>query len=123
MLTQLRLERFKNFKDARLSLGPLTILVGTNASGKSNVRDALRFMHGIGRGYRLAEIIGEKWGEGGVLQWQGIRGGTQEATYYRSRTFALSASFDFAERPWVTYTIEVRPDAGALGSRVERESL
>ena len=57
LLTNLRLERFKNFKDAELPLGPPTLLVGTNASGKSNLRDAFRFLHGISRGYTLAEII------------------------------------------------------------------
>src|SRR6266566_9455048 len=91
MLTKVNLKQFKNLNDASLALGPLTILVGTNASGKSNVRDAFRFLHGIGRGYRLAEVIGEKWGEGGVLQWRGIRGGLREATYYDSRTFILTA--------------------------------
>ena len=45
MLNKLRLERFKNFKNAELILGPLTVLVGTNASGKSNIRDAFRFLY------------------------------------------------------------------------------
>ncbi|HHJ06076.1 MAG TPA: chromosome segregation protein SMC, partial [Anaerolineae bacterium] len=40
MLTRLRLKRFKNFKDTELVLGPLTTLIGSNASGKSNIRDA-----------------------------------------------------------------------------------
>ena len=71
-MNRLRLENFKNFKNATLELGPLTVLVGTNASGKSNLRDAFRFLHGIARGYSLAEIIGEKWIEGGVLQWSGM---------------------------------------------------
>jgi predicted ATPase len=34
-------------------------MVGANASGKSNVRDALRVLHGVGLGYPLAEILGE----------------------------------------------------------------
>src|SRR5207249_2719431 len=76
MITRLRLQRFKNFRDAELHLGPLTLLVGANATGKSNLRDAFRFLHGVGRGYSLAEIFGEKWGDGGELQWHGIRGGT-----------------------------------------------
>ncbi|MUG98777.1 AAA family ATPase [Scytonema sp. UIC 10036] len=63
MLTKLQLERFKNFQDSELILGPLTLLVGTNASGKSNIRDAFRFLHGISRGYNLAEIMGEKYVE------------------------------------------------------------
>ena len=53
MFTSLRLERFKNFKDAELKLGPFTVLIGANASGKSNIRDAFRFLHGIARGYSL----------------------------------------------------------------------
>jgi hypothetical protein len=66
MLTRLHLHDFKNFQSATLPLGPLTLLLGLNAAGKSNVRDALRFLHGVARGYTLADIIGEKWGEGGV---------------------------------------------------------
>jgi len=93
MLNKLRLERVKNFKNAELILGPLTLLVGTNASGKSNIRDAFRFLHGISRGYKLAEIIGEKYVEGGVLQWRGIRGGTREIAFQGENTFALEASF------------------------------
>ena len=81
MITSVRLEGFKNFRDATLQLGPLTVIVGTNASGKSNIRDAFRFLHGIGRGYSLAEIIGEKYVEGGVLQWRGIRGGIREVVF------------------------------------------
>ena len=77
MFTSLRLERFKSFKDAELKLGPFTVLIGANASGKSNIRDAFRFLHGIGRGYSLAEIIGEKYGEGGERVWTGIRGGSR----------------------------------------------
>ena len=58
MITSVRLVNFKNFADETLRLGPFTVIVGTNASGKSNIRDAFRFLHGIGRGYTLAEIMG-----------------------------------------------------------------
>ncbi len=93
MLTKLRLTNFKGFKDAELTLGALTLLVGTNASGKSNIRDAFRFLHGISRGYNLAEIIGEKYVEGGVLQWRGIRGGTKEVAFQNSENFELGLTF------------------------------
>ena len=89
MFTSLRLERFKNFKDAELKLGPFTVLIGANASGKSNVRDGFRFLHGIARGYSLADIIGEKYGEGGERVWSGIRGGTREIAYAQNSSFAL----------------------------------
>ena len=38
------------------------------------------FLHGIGRGYSLAEILGEKY-VGGERVWSGIRGGTREVAY------------------------------------------
>jgi predicted ATPase len=90
MFTSLRLERFKNFQDAELKLVPFTVLIGGNASGKSNIRDAFRFLHGIARGYSLAEIIGEKYGEGGERVWTGIRGGTPEICFAGARSFALT---------------------------------
>lgn len=92
MITELRLKNFKNFSDATLKLGPLTVLVGTNASGKSNLRDAFRFLHGMSRGYSLAEIIGEKYVEGGVLQWKGIRGGTREVAYEGTQRLVLQST-------------------------------
>lgn len=120
MLTKLRLINFKGFKDAELTLGPLTLLVGTNASGKSNIRDALRFLHGIALGYNIAEIIGEKYGEGGILQWSGIRGGTRELTFQGAETFTLEAFFSFeissVERE-VVYKIEINP--GTISSTSE----
>ncbi len=111
MLKSLRLENFKSFKNAELSLGDLTILVGTNASGKSNIRDAFRFLHGISRGYSIAEIIGEKYGEGGVLQWRGIRGGTKEITYCGADSFTIAISFSVHDGDTqydMDYHIEVR---------------
>ena len=44
MITSLRLKNFKNFADETLKLGPFTVIVGANASGKSNIRDAFRFL-------------------------------------------------------------------------------
>lgn len=78
MITSIRLVNFKNFADETLRVGPFTIIVGANASGKSNIRDAFRFLHGIGRDYTLAEIIGGKYGPGGQREWEPIRGATNE---------------------------------------------
>ena len=78
MITSLRLINFKNFADETLKLGPFTVIVGANASGKSNIRDAFRFLHGIGRGYSLPEIMGGKLGAGGQVEWEPIRGAPNE---------------------------------------------
>ena len=74
MITSVRLVNFKNFSDETLKVGHFTIIVGANAAGKSNIRDAFRFLHGIGRGYTLAEIMGGKYGMGGQREWEPIRG-------------------------------------------------
>ena len=44
ILTEFTLTHFKSYRQARLPLGPLTVLIGANASGKSNAIEALRFM-------------------------------------------------------------------------------
>jgi len=93
VIEKLTLVDFKNFCGADLLPGDFTLLVGANASGKSNLRDAFRFLHGISRGYTLAEIIGEKWGEGG-RQWNGIRGGTSEVAYLGESSFKLQVSLE-----------------------------
>ena len=38
MITSIRLVNFKNFADETLRVGPFTVIVGANASGKSNIR-------------------------------------------------------------------------------------
>ena len=78
MITSLRLKDFKNFDDETLRVGPFTVIVGANASGKSNIRDAFRFLHGVGRGYTLAETVGGKLDAGGKAEWEPIRGLTNE---------------------------------------------
>ena len=119
MITSLRLVNFKNFADETLRVGPFTVVVGANASGKSNIRDAFRFLHGIGRGYTLAEIIGGKYGAGGQIEWAEIRGAKDEIIRFNQHTFSLNVSV----RNFL-YTITVGSDETRDGAfRVLRESL
>ena len=46
-LTRLELRNWRNFQHAELDLEPRTFLVGPNAAGKSNLLDAIRFLHDI----------------------------------------------------------------------------
>ena len=90
MITSIRLVNFKNFADETLRVGPFTIIVGANASGKSNIRDAFRFLHGIGRGYTLAEIFGGKYG----AAWKPIRGAVNEIVRFGQAEFSLDVGVD-----------------------------
>ncbi len=45
MLTRLRVQGFKSLLDVEIRLGPFTCIAGMNAVGKSNLFDAVRFLH------------------------------------------------------------------------------
>ncbi len=110
-LRGLTLQGFKGFETAEAKLGDFTVIVGTNASGKSNLRDALRFLHGISRGYSLAETIGEKWIDGGVLQWRGLRGGIREVSFDQAPEFQIGVELELegeAATRQVGYEIKVK---------------
>ena len=102
MITSIRLVNFKNFADETLRLGPVTILVGANASGKSNVRDAFRILQGIDRGYTLAEIFGGKREAG----WLPIRGAMNEIIRFGQSAFSLEAESDLEGKKF-RYMIEI----------------
>ena len=124
MITSIRLVNFKNFADETLRVGPFTVIVGANASGKSNIRDAFRFLHGIGRGYTLAEIIGGKYGPGGQLEWAPIRGAADEIIRFGQHAFTLEVEFTEAGHSKSWYSIEVSRDQARPGLfRVAREEL
>ena len=119
-ISSLRLVNFKNFADETLKMGPFTVIVGTNASGKSNIRDAFRFLHGIGRGYTLAEILGGKYGMGGQSEWTGIRGAPDEIIRFGENSFTIEVGVESI----LNYTIEVCKDNAQAGMfRVAREEL
>jgi predicted ATPase len=126
MIRYLKLERFKNFQEATLPMGPFTVLVGTNASGKSNLRDAFRVVHGLSRGYTIAETLGEKWIEGGVLQWRGIRGGAREAAFHGAQSLALELGFTIQMEELLqeaVYRIEINVGSAIAPPHVQVEQL
>ena len=56
MLSSFRIENFKSYREATLKLAPLTVLIGANASGKSNAIEGLRLLSWIADGKRLGTI-------------------------------------------------------------------
>ena len=124
MITSLRLTNFKNFADETLRMGPFTVVVGANASGKSNIRDAFRVLHGIGRGYRLADILGGRFGAGGQPEWDPIRGATDEVIRIGQTQFDLRVDLKFDDPACMPYAIGIGRDSGKNGLfRVVRETL
>ena len=133
MITSVRLRNFKNFADETLRLGPFTVIVGANASGKSNVRDAFRFLHGIGRGYTLAEIISGRYGVGGQTAWEPPRGADNEIVRFGQTEFTLESEIDPSplskdvtsiDLARVSYAVRIGRDAlNRRGLSILRENL
>lgn len=126
MIASLELENFKNFACETLRAGPFTVIVGANASGKSNVRDAFRFLHGIGRGYTLAEIVGGKFGPGGRVEWDPIRGAPGEVARFGESAFSMTVEIEPGgrgkSRAQYSIAVESAPNP-PTGFKVVKEEL
>jgi predicted ATPase len=123
MIRRIRIHNFKSFRRAELNVGPFTIIVGPNASGKSNIRDAFRFLHGIGRGYTLADIIGGRYGAGGQSEWAQMRGAASEIVRFGEDCFRIEVDL-FLKAGFFTYGITVqRTESSRSAFRVIAEHL
>ena len=122
MISYIILTNFKNFSSEVIRLGPFSVIVGANASGKSNIRDALRILNGIGCGYTLGEIFGGKYLSGQMV-WEPIRGTPTEIAKEEGGIFAISSEIILGNDE-VMFTIQIGPElVGTLGLRVMAESL
>lgn len=66
MIEELKLNNWKSYGDSILYIEPLTFVIGFNASGKSNILDALHFLSLIARGKSIDDAArsirgGEDW--------------------------------------------------------------
>ncbi|MEO5332894.1 MAG: AAA family ATPase [Magnetococcus sp. YQC-5] len=84
MIKEIELTNWKSFSSAKLFIDPVTVLIGTNASGKSNALEALIFLQRIARGVSLTEALA------GNANLPGLRGGLEWATMKGASDFTLS---------------------------------
>ncbi len=124
MLERLTLRDFKSFQHAEVPLDRLTLLVGANASGKSNLFDAIRFLQGVGSGLTFVDIVRGRW-EGGREVWPGLRGGASElARVGGGARFSVETSWRLEGRG-VRHAVEVAlaPHPALAGERLEADEL
>ncbi|MBG1265417.1 AAA family ATPase [Nostoc sp. WHI] len=120
MLKKLILENWKSFRYAELPLDPLTVLIGTNASGKSNVVEALVFLQRIARGENVeAALAGDK-------TLTSIRGGLEWAALKPETQFTLNALVqgedDKADYLYVIQT-QIVSEVKVIEEYIERQNL
>lgn len=102
MLLSIDLENFKSYKQASLPLSPLTFLIGANASGKSNVLEAIRLLNWLAKGSRLDDIT-RSIQSGDAI----VRG--QASDLFRESSCSFSVGGKFADNPegWSKLEISV----------------
>lgn len=100
MLTTLNVENWKSYEKATLNVDALSVLIGTNSSGKSNLLDALAFLNRIASGTMLTSAL---QGDGAVSP---LRGGVEWAARKPINKFAIGVTFRADEAQDFEYRIE-----------------
>lgn len=86
MIKELNLINWKSFEKATLYIDPLTVLIGSNASGKSNCLDALLFLNRVSQGVSIFSAIA---GDVNILS---LRGGLEWICRKPEKQFTLSVT-------------------------------
>lgn len=105
MLTTFTFENFKSYRQARLPLAPLTVLIGANASGKSNAIEGMRLLSWLAHGQKLPAIQYAVQSADRV-----VRGTVESLAYKSSTTFGLGAETSDAEWNQLSIVFERRSD-------------
>jgi predicted ATPase len=63
MIRRVRIDGYKSFSNTELKLAPLTLILGPNATGKSNLFDALRLLSRIATSHSLQEAFTDHRGD------------------------------------------------------------
>lgn len=103
MIKELKLINWKSFEEATLHIDPLTIIIGANASGKSNALDALLFLQRIAFGRSITAAIA------GDTELPSIRGGIEWVVKKPETWFSLEVLVQdpHEEKTEYRYTIEI----------------
>lgn len=104
VIEELRLTAFKSFRNATVQLSELTLIIGRNGSGKSNMLDALEVLSRLATGDDVRDVL-----DGGRRDMGPVRGGVEGC--------APRGSTDFA----VGCTVRTGPDLVTLDVRIQVE--
>ena len=100
-ISRIKLRNWKNFKDVEAALGQRVFLIGPNASGKSNLLDAFRFLRDVANDGLVKAVSGAR---GGVSAIRCLA-----ATHYSS----IDVEVELAEgenSPW-RYRLSINQDS------------
>lgn len=117
MIRQLLLSDWKSFKSCEFDIDSLTILIGSNASGKSNALDALQFLNRVSLGLGLFQAIN------GDRNTTPLRGGAEWVCRKPKTSFSIKTIFDNPLSENKEYAYEFKVKIGKSNALVTDESL
>lgn len=100
MLKSIQIENFKSYSSQTLPLAPLTLMIGANASGKSNALEAFRFLSWLSQGQKLSVLKHLVDDSEKVL-----RGQLKDLGYLSGSEFTLGCSTD--DKDWTDFSISI----------------
>jgi energy-coupling factor transporter ATP-binding protein EcfA2 len=100
-ITAVWLDDFKSYKNQRLDLEPVSLLVGRNGSGKSNAIDALALLALLADERDIADV------ERGDMKVAGLRGGISGASPFGEGRVRLGCSVLTPEGGELVYRLEL----------------
>src|SRR5258708_38933077 len=103
---QLSIQGFRRLLDVRLSLHPLSIMIGANGIGKTSVLDVLSLLAGSAQG-KLSSSISDLSGLANVL------------TYDRTEDINLGITMELRGQGPLAYSLSLRLQASAHPIREE----
>jgi predicted ATPase len=101
MLTEFTLANFKSYRNSRLQIGSLTLLIGANASGKSNILEGLRLLSWLAKGHQLNNV------QSAINIDQAVRGRVEDLCYRGESSFTIGCHIESAEWSQLETTIQV----------------
>jgi len=107
MLTEIHLLNFKSYREQTLPLAPLTLMIGANASGKSNAIEAFRLLCWLAQGQKL-DVLRHQVQDSEKI----IRGNVRDLGYLGSSKFGLGCATD--DQGWNRFGIELSLRDGEL---------
>jgi energy-coupling factor transporter ATP-binding protein EcfA2 len=116
MLQRITLHNFKSYRSATLPLAELTVLIGANASGKSNLIEAIQMLSWIAKGRRLSDLVM-------VLKERdlSVRGTPLNLIHGDAVSFGYDCLITDDAGPRLT--LEMQLEVGELGMRIVSEAL
>ncbi len=124
MLKRLRARGFKSLLDVEIELPPMTVLFGPNASGKSNVIDAIQALSRLGTERTIADALAEPIRGYPIEAFSFPPGGMPELLQQDHAEFSLGGDLVVGRETYrYRVSVGIAPDSGKLTTTDEYLAL